>query len=46
MPDFGPIGPAGVGIGVFLFLCGIYWLWRWIRWDDSGHDSPSEGGRV
>jgi hypothetical protein len=33
--------PAYVGIGVFLSLTGIYWLWRWVRTDGGG---SSEGG--
>jgi hypothetical protein len=30
--------PAALGFGAFLTLTTVYWLWSWIRWDDSGID--------
>jgi hypothetical protein len=27
--------PNYVGIGVFLTLTAVYWIWRWIRFDGS-----------
>jgi len=27
--------PAITGFGLFLALCAIYWLWRWIRFDEN-----------
>jgi hypothetical protein len=29
--------PRHTGIVVFVVLLGSYWLWRWIRFDESEH---------
>jgi hypothetical protein len=29
--------PSITGIGVFVILTASYWLWRWIRFDESQH---------
>ena len=32
--------PRYTGIVLFVILVGIYWLWRWIRFDES---EPTSG---